>query len=113
MKFNVLGDSNIDRFWKEALEDRKEMKGDVTFTRATSLARIESAASSITKGHLIMSVLTNPIVDHVESIGPASQNNLEKSISTILTKLLDEIIYPLCYRLKDSKVSFRWFQFIL
>lgn len=106
MSFTVLGDSNVDRFWLDAMTDRKELKDKVSFTKVVNLGQFDSTLSSVVSGNVILSLLTNPVVDHVESISPASQENLEKSISTIINKLLEESIYPLCFRIKDSKVSY-------
>ena len=97
-----IGDSNVDRFWADALSDRKEMRNGVQFIRVTKFEQVEEALGSLTSGHVILSFLTNLITDHVEAIGPLSQENLLRSISTIINKLLDDFVYQLCFRLKDS-----------
>ena len=100
----IIGDSNVDSFWVEALSDRKEMKSSVSLVRVTNLDQVDPALSSVS-GHLVLSFLTNLITDHVESIGPLSQENLMRSISTIINKVLDEHIFQVCFRLKDFKVT--------
>ena len=100
-----VGDSNVDHFWADALSDRKEMKSSVSFIRLTKLEQVDATLASLSTGHVVMSFLSNLVVDHVESIGPLSQENLNRSVSTILSRVLDENIFPLCFRLKDFKVS--------
>ena len=100
----LVGDSNVDRFWADALSDRKEMKSSVSFIRASKLEQVEASLMSISSGHVVVSCLTNLITDHVEMIGPMSQDNLTRSTSAIIDKVLDESIFGLCFRLKDSKV---------
>jgi hypothetical protein len=101
--YSFLADSNVKNFWDEALTDRKELQGLVSIVKVVSLGQFDEAMSSVTSGHVVLSLLTNPIVDHISSISPASQDNLETSISSIMNKLF-EAIYGLCFRLTDSKV---------
>jgi hypothetical protein len=109
MSFTFLGDSNVDRFWVDALNDRKEMKKNVSLIKVVRFDQISTSLDSISSGNVVLSLLTNPTIDHVESIEPASKENLEKSVSTILSKILEESIYPFCFRLKESKVSLSFF----
>ena len=105
MSFVILGDSNVEHFWQSALNDRKELRGQVAFSRAVNLSQIDSLLTAVASGHVVFSALTNPIVDHIESISPESPENLETSITTIITKLLDSV-FQLCYRLTESKVIY-------
>ena len=102
----IVGDSNVDHFWTDALSDRKEMKAGVSLIRVTKLDQVDVTFQSISTGNVVVSCLTNLIVDHVESIGPMSTDNLIRSTSTILDKFLDDALFPLCFRLKESKVEF-------
>ena len=99
-----VGDSNVDHFWADALSDRKEMKSSVSFVKVTKLEQVEVSLGSISSGHVVISFLSNLITDHVEAIKPLSQENLLRSVSTIISRVLDEYVHPLCFRLKDSKV---------
>ena len=100
----IIGDSNVDSFWNDAISDRKEMRSSTSFIRLTRLDQVDAVLNSVSASHVVLSFITNLITDHVEAIGPMSQENLLRSVSTIITKALDEHVYPLCFRLKDYKV---------
>jgi hypothetical protein len=104
MAFIICGDSNVDRYWKSALNDRKELLSSTSLCKVTKLTQLEGALSSVVSENVVLSVLTNIIIDHVSSVEPSCVANLLKSVSSILTTLLDDYILPLCFRLKDSKV---------
>jgi hypothetical protein len=104
--FTFLSDSNVKNFWDEALIDRKELQDRVSVIKVTSMSLFDQAMGGVASGHVVLSLMTNPIVDHVASVNPVSQDTLEASISSVVGQLF-EAIFGFCFKLKDSKVVLR------
>ena len=102
----VIGDSNVASFWSQALNDRKEVREQLTLVQCESLSMLRSALSSVKAhhSHAILSILTNPICGHVKEGSNLKQADLLTSIRKTLTDIMQDYIIPMCKRNPDTKV---------
>jgi hypothetical protein len=75
----------------------------VSIIKVSNMAQFDQAQDGLSSGHVVLSLMTNPIVDHVASANPVSQDSIEANISPVLVQLF-EAIFGLCFKLKDSRV---------
>ena len=101
-----IGDSNVRRFWSNALADRCELASKMEYLPANNIKELKLAVSKVSPSHtsVVISALTNPISEHLSSVAPQSVGNLKNSTETVLVELLTKLIYPFCKGSPETKV---------
>jgi hypothetical protein len=86
--FEVLGDSNVARYWRAVASDSDRLKGSVLRT-ASSLALLKDSLRTVaqTTKYLVISAISNPI-SRLTFEGPTS---VEPAVNECLEDILDAI----------------------
>ena len=102
-----IGDSNVGRFWTEALADRAAVRSNCFYLPCDDLVTLEQLAALVNPrlDAVILSVITNPIREAVASL-EHSESNVRDTVSASLRDILVLQIFPLCSSNKTIKVTF-------
>ena len=111
----IIGDYNVSDNWTQALNDRKELRGQISFVRCDGLSSLVAALSSIKPHHTraVLSILTGPICHHIKNGSSLSLPVLQNDVRKLLTTIMQDHIIPMCKRNPETKVKIIHYTFVI